>query len=210
MVRYLYYYGNESLIQDERLMLFCLDPITEEKAELNFVKASTIPIVLGEPFRIPLADEFTYKFTDEISNVSGTFSLSPDAKTLVFDFDGFCQVASQTDPILTKVAADLAISKESAIRKAQDFFSDKTVIVQPGGVQGTVYKVGSYLQSVGSAGLVTQTVTLEKLAGAIGLQILNAQPALAIAIPTTGAIFFLWFGGHRWQESDWKSSYYYR
>ena len=47
MVRYLYYYGNESLIQDERLMLFCLDPITEEKAELNFVKASTIPIVLG-------------------------------------------------------------------------------------------------------------------------------------------------------------------
>lgn len=63
-------------------------------------------------------------------------------------------------------------------------------MVQPVGVQGAVYKVGSYLQSAGSAGLVSQTLALAKLAGVSGWGILQAQPALAIAIPTTGAMFF--------------------
>jgi hypothetical protein len=62
--------------------------------------------------------------------------------------------------------------------------------VQAGGVHGTVYKLGSYLQSAGSAGLVSNTLAMAKLAGVIGLQILKSQPMLAVAIPTTGAIFF--------------------
>jgi hypothetical protein len=37
---------------------------------------------------------------------------------------------------------------------------------------------------------VTHTLGLAKLAGVSGLQILQAQPILAVAIPTTGAIFF--------------------
>lgn len=55
-----------------------------------------------------------------------------------------------------------------------------------------VYKVGFYMQSAGSAGLVTHTIGLAQLAGVSvsGLQILKAQPLLAVAIPATGAIFF--------------------
>ena len=73
---------------------------------------------------------------------------------------------------------------------AQKFFKNNNVIVQFGEVQGAVYKVGSYLQSAGSAGLVCHTLGLARLAGVSGLQILQAQPALAVAIPTTGAMFF--------------------
>ena len=82
------------------------------------------------------------------------------------------------------------MTKVSAIERTQKFFQDKNIIVQPDGVQGTVYKVGLYLQSAGSAGLVTHTIGLAKLVGISGLQILRAQPALAIVIPTTGAMFF--------------------
>lgn len=64
------------------------------------------------------------------------------------------------------------------------------MIVQAKGVQGTLYKVGSHLQSFGSAGLVVNTISLAKLAGVTGLQVLKAQPMLAVAIPTTGAMFF--------------------
>ena len=46
----------------------------------------------------------------------------------------------------------------------------------------------------GSAGLVANTLALAKVAGVGGLQILKAQPYLAIAIPTTGAIFFYGLG----------------
>ena len=73
---------------------------------------------------------------------------------------------------------------------AQKFFQDKNIVVQAGGVQGAVYKVGSYFQSAGSAGLVSQTIGIAKLAGVSGLRLLQGQPALAIATPTTGAIFF--------------------
>ena len=76
------------------------------------------------------------------------------------------------------------------MEQAQNFFRDKNVIVQAAGAQGTLYKVGSYLQSAGSAGLVANTLALAKLAGVSGLQILKAQPYLAVAIPTTGAMFF--------------------
>ena len=76
------------------------------------------------------------------------------------------------------------------MEQVQKFSQDKNIVVQVGGVQGAVYKVGSYLQSAGSAGLVSQTLGLAKLAGVSGLRILQAQPALAIAIPTTGAMFF--------------------
>ena len=76
------------------------------------------------------------------------------------------------------------------MQQAQNFFSDKKVIAQAQGVQGNLYKMGSYLQSAWSAGLVANTLALAKVAGATGAEILKAQPFLAVAIPTTGAMFF--------------------
>jgi N-acetyl-beta-hexosaminidase len=46
------------------------------------------------------------------------------------------------------------------MQKAQNFFSNKNFIVQAEGVQGTLYKVGSYFQLAGSAGLVANTLAL--------------------------------------------------
>ena len=80
------------------------------------------------------------------------------------------------------------------MEQVQKFSQDKNIVVQVGGVQGAVYKVGSYLQSAGSAGLFSPTLGLAQLAGVSGLRILQAQLALAIAIPTTGAMFFYGYG----------------
>lgn len=76
------------------------------------------------------------------------------------------------------------------MEQPQNFFKDKTVIVQAGGLQGAIYKTGSFLQSAGSAGFVRRTLGLAKLAGLSGVQIFKAQPFLAVAITTTGAMFF--------------------
>ena len=50
--------------------------------------------------------------------------------------------------------------------------------------------MGSYVQSAGSAWLLANTIALTHLAGVSGLNILKAQPLLAVAILTTGAMFF--------------------
>lgn len=193
MIGYPFFYGNEDLIQkdvyqDEKLMIFYLDPISENSG-LNLIQADSLPILL-EPMNLPLGDEFSYKFCDQISQLCGSFRVMPDTKTFVLDYDGFCKLVSQSDIIISNLSSDLVITNQSAMQKAQNFFSDKNVIVQAEGVHGTLYKIGSYLQSAGSAGVVANTLALAKLAGVSGLQILKAQPYLAVAIPTTGAMFF--------------------
>ena len=193
MIGYPFFYGNDNLVQkdlnqDEKFMIFSLDPVTEN-SELTLTQASSLPILV-KPFKLGLGDEFTYQFCDQISQLCGTFRVMPETKTLVLDYEGFCKLVSKSDIIVSTLSSDLEITKESAMEQAQNFFRDKNVIVQAGGVQGALYKVGSYLQSAGSAGLVANTLTLAKLAGVSGLEILKAQPSLAIAIPTTGAMFF--------------------
>ena len=188
MIGYPFFYGNEDLIQNEKWMIFYLDPITEN-SELNLTQAASLPILV-ESSNLPLGDEFTYKFCDQVSQLCGSFRVMPDTKTLVLDYDGFCKLVSQSDTIISNLSSDLVITKKSAMQKAQNFFIDKNVIVQAEGVQGGIYKVGSYLQSAGSAGFVANTLALAKVAGVSGLQILKAQPYLAVAIPTTGAMFF--------------------
>lgn len=150
----------------------------------------TGPLVVVETAELALGDEFTYRFCDQISKVCGAFRSIPETQTLVLDYDGFCRLVSQSDVIIQTLSCDLEITKQSAIEQAQLFFSDKNVIVQAEGIQGVVYKVGSYMQSAGSAGLVANTIALAQLAGVTGLQILKAQPLLVVAIPTTGAMFF--------------------
>ena len=188
MIGYPYFYESNSLSQDENFMIFSLDPVSED-SELNLVHTSSLPVVVN-PSQFKLGDEFSYKFCDQISQLCGSFQVIPETQTLVLDYNGFCSLASELDVILSTISSDLGVTKVSAMEQAQKFFQDKNIVVQAGGVQGAVYKVGSYLQSAGSAGLVSQTLALAKLAGVSGLQILQAQPALAIAIPTTGAIFF--------------------
>jgi hypothetical protein len=108
-------------------MIFSLDPITEN-SELNLIQTASLPIII-EPSKLPLEDEFTYQFCDQISQICGTFHIMPDTQTLVLDYDGFCKFVSKTDIILSDLSSNLEITKESAMKKAQEFFNDKNVIV---------------------------------------------------------------------------------
>ena len=108
----------------------------------------------------------------------------------MLNYNGFCQLISKSDVIINNLSGDLGVTKASVLKQTHKFFNDKNVIVQTGGVHETGYKVGLYLQSAGSAGVVAQTLPLAKLAGVRDLQILKGQPYLAVAILTTGALFF--------------------
>jgi hypothetical protein len=171
MVGYPFFYGNDDLDQDEKFIIFSLDPVTEN-SKLNLTQASSLPMlpIVIEPTKLKLGDEFSYQFCDQISQLCGTFQVMPQTQTIVLDYNGFCSLVSKSDIIISNLSSDLGVTEASAMDQAQKFFRDKNVIVQAGGVQGVVYKVGSYLQSAGSAGLVAQTLALAKLAGVSGLQ----------------------------------------
>ena len=183
MIGYPYYYGNEIFV------LFSLDSVTELSELSELTQAASLPI-FADTLNLELGDEFTYEFCDQISQVCTTFRNILKTKTVVIDYNEFRTLAMNADMIIDGVSHNLSISKKSAIRQAYNFFETKTVMVQVGGIQGALYQVGAQLQSAGSAGLVANNIGLARLAGINGLQILQAQPILALAIPTTGAIFF--------------------
>jgi hypothetical protein len=118
----------KDLDQDEKFMIFFLDPISEN-SELNLIQASSLPILL-EPVKLPLGDDFTYLFCDQISQLCGTFRVIPETQTLVLNYEGFCSLVSKSDIILSTLSSDLKITKESAMEQAKNFFSDRNVIVQ--------------------------------------------------------------------------------
>lgn len=188
MIGYPYFYETDNVNQDKKFMIFSLHPMAED-SDFKLAHASSLPILI-DPSQIKLGDEFSYQLCNQISQVCGRFEVIPETQTLVLDYNGFCTLVSKSDVILSSISSNLGVTKLSAMEEAQKFFENKNIIVQPLGFQGAISKVGSYIQSAGSAGLVTRTVALAKLAGVSGLQILRAQPALAIAIPTTGAMFF--------------------
>jgi len=184
MTGYPYYYGDEEGENpNQKFMVFSLESISQSSALVG-------PLFVEESAELALGNEFSYRFCDEISKVCGGFQSIPETQTLVLDYDGFCRLVSQSDGIIQNLSYDLEIPTQSVMEQTKLFFSDKNVLVQAKGIQGVIYKAGAGLQSAGSAALVYRTVALAKLAGVSGLQILKAQPALAIAIPTTGAIFF--------------------
>lgn len=113
-------------------MIFSLDPITEN-SELTLAQLATLPILV-DPLKLGLDNEFIYKFCDQISQLCGTFHGIPETQTLVLDYDGFCKLVSKSNMIINTLSSELVITNESAMQQAQNFFSEKNIIVQAGRV----------------------------------------------------------------------------
>lgn len=158
MIGYPYFYGNDNLNQDENFMVFSLDPVSKN-SELNLAYTSSLPIFI-ELSQFKLGDEFSYQFCDQISQLCGSFQVISETQTVVVDYDGFCNLVSKTDVIISTISSNLGVTELLAMKQAEKFFQDKNIVVQAGGVHGAVYKVGLYLQSAGSAVLVTHTLGL--------------------------------------------------
>jgi hypothetical protein len=133
MISYPYFYGNEDLDQDEIFMIFSLDPISEN-SELNLTQVASLS-VLADNVKLELGDEFAYQFCDQISQICGNLRVIPETHTVVLDYNGFCQLVSESDIILDTISSNLAIIKKSSMQQAQNFFSKNNVLVQAGGIQ---------------------------------------------------------------------------
>jgi hypothetical protein len=88
------------------------------------------------------------------------------------------------------VVIKLNLPKNEAADVVTEFFRDRNLLVQQTGIQGVIYKIGSYTQTGSISLLMYRTVSMAKLAGAQGYALITVQPALVVALPTIRAIFF--------------------
>lgn len=114
MVGYLFYYENEDVNKDEKVIVFSLDSISASSVLTEL-------LMVVETTQLGLSDEFSYKFCDQILKVCEAFRSIPEIQTIVLDYDGFCKLVSQSDVIIDSLSYDSEITKKSAIQKSPDF-----------------------------------------------------------------------------------------
>jgi hypothetical protein len=146
-----------------------------------------------EPFEFNPTSEFTptgYKICNQLTNHCTEIGYLPKTKTIVLTDNSFCQLSQNPQSFIDDVAVALNMDNKQSIREIAKFFEDKTILVQQGGVEGYLYKVGTFAQTAGTASMVARTISLAQAAGVSGIKILRAQPLMLVAVPTVGAMFF--------------------
>ncbi len=113
----------------------------------------------------------------------------PNTKTFVLSKNSFSKIVKKQG-FVEDIRESLNLNQTETVDKIADFFRDKPVLVRPTGLEGFLYEVGTVSQTSGSTFLTVKTLIMSKTAGVTGAKLFLGQPFLAIALPTTGAIFF--------------------
>jgi hypothetical protein len=95
---------------------------------------------------------------------------------------------------ITKIAEDLQISQQGAIETSVDFFSNKTIFVQPVGLQGKIYNMMRYTQNSVPMMYTYEAVSIVKMTGMTGIQIVTRAPLTFVGATYIGALFFGYCG----------------
>jgi hypothetical protein len=114
----------------------------------------------------------------------------PNSKSFVISTDTFSHLVETNDLFISNVSKALEVDKGQAIKQISDFFVDKPFLVQQTGVQGGLYRLGTFAQTAGAASMLSRTLAFSKAAGVGGLIIIQAQPLILVALPSVGAMFF--------------------
>jgi len=89
---------------------------------------------------------------------------------------------------------NLLITKQAAIEKFVDFFSNTQVTVQPTGIQGKFYKIRKSAQNFVPMAYTSEAVSVLTVTGMTGLEIITEAPLTFIGATYIDALFFDYCG----------------
>lgn len=135
-------------------------------------------------------DTSSYTICNEFVKSCQDLSYLPNTKTFILTNDSFCQLVEQNHVFIDNVSNALSIDKNQAIDEIAKFFEDKTLLVHQKGLQRHLDRVGTFAQTAGSASMVSRTIVMAKAAGVTGLNIIQAQPLMLVALPRVEVMFF--------------------
>lgn len=118
----------------------------------------------------------------------------PKTSKIVLNINQTSQMLCNFEQFIPKIAEDFGISREAAIEKSVNFFSDKVIVVQPTGIQGKVYNSMRALQNYTPMAYATEAVSILKTTGMTGFTIISKAPLTFVGVTYLGSIFFGYCG----------------
>jgi hypothetical protein len=146
-----------------------------------------------EKFKFSDSPKFTSvqkKIFEELRKNCPCLSHFPETETLLVTDKSFYQLMHNRESFVANISESLNITNFETGNAVKEFFENKKLLVQPTGLEGNLYTLGTYLQGLGSTLMTVRTLIMSKPLQVTGLPLLEAQPFLVVAVPTVGAIFF--------------------
>lgn len=131
-----------------------------------------------------------YTVCSALTDTCGDLGYLPGSRTFVMSDKAFCNLTSNIPQFVNSVADSLDLTHSEAVESVTNYFKDKTLLVQPQGFEGTLYKAGGILQTGGISLYTVHIAGSAKLVGVTGTQLIASQPLLLIGIPTLFGMAF--------------------
>jgi len=137
-----------------------------------------------------------YTILCETGKYCDILSFFPNTNTIVLELNNKSYSFFKDFPnqFIPELAKELDVSPQSAINKSLDFFTDKRVVVQPTGVQGTVYNFMRHIQNYGPVAYTFEAVSVLKTTGMTGVQIITSAPLTFVGATYLGGLVCGYFG----------------
>jgi hypothetical protein len=138
-----------------------------------------------------------YTILCRLGETCGGLHYFPKTSKIILDSNQQSRLlyANLETQFLPNVARDLGISEEATFKTSMDFFSDKSVVVQPTGLQDKFYNMMRYTQNSIPMIYTCEAILILKRTGMTGVQIITSAPLTFVGATYVGAIFFGYCGG---------------
>lgn len=138
-----------------------------------------------------------YTILCRLGDVSDGLSYFPKTSRLVLDTSQQSRLMNNLnnfEQFVPNIAEDFGITKQAALEKSVDFFSNTQVTVQPTGIQGKFYEIMKSAQNFVPMAYTSQAVSILKTTSMTGLQIIPQAPLTFVGAAYIGALFFGYCG----------------
>lgn len=133
-----------------------------------------------------------YYILQRVGEASNGLVYFPKTSTIILDSNQQRLLINNSldKKVIPYIAQDLGITNAEAVKTTIDYFSDKTILVQPVGIQGKVYNLIRTFQNTVPMINTSEAVATLKTTGMTGGQISTSAPLTFVGATYIGALFF--------------------
>lgn len=137
-----------------------------------------------------------YTIMCETSKYCNVLNFFPNTNTIILEGNTQSHLLFSDFPhqFIPDLAKELDVSPQSAFEKSVEFFEDKSVVVQPTGIQGRVFNIMRGIQNYTPVTYSLKAISAARTTGISGLQLITAAPLTFVGTTYLASIACSYFG----------------
>ena len=177
--------GKFKIIRDKSLIVNAVTTVSCDPLGFEAAVLEVCPVK-------PSSDIVIDTIQNQLMTMCSDVGFIEQTQNLILSDTSFFELAKaeNTNLFISKVSESLNVTRGEAVEKISNYFETTNLLVQPTGIQGVVYNVGTFAETAVPASIVGKSIVMARTLGVQGVKFIVGQPVLAIALPSVGGLFF--------------------